>query len=180
VRDIFVIRLAAAEPFGALTDGCPHDPLYDPWFLVAHQLSLSLANLLSSRGRALVPDLDSHLAAAVEEAAREEPRTYGDRHRYQPLHALGHLLDEPPPLAGDNDCVRCAGSVPGSEVAHRGSVARYVWDLAGPHRGGWVVPLGASGDPASPHHRDQTDAWAAGLLYPLSISQTVAGPGATS
>ena len=184
VRELFVARLATAEPFSALTDGCPHDPLYDPWFRVDHQLALSLATVLSPRGRGLVPDLEPHLAAAVEEAAQEERRPYGDRHRYQPLHALGHLLDEPPQLAGDNDCVRCAGALPGSEVAYRGSVARYVWDLAGPDRGGWVVPLGASGDPAGPHHHDQTEAWVAGVLLPLPgslvISQRVAAPEATS
>ncbi len=184
VRELFVSRLAGAEPFAVLPDGCPHDPLYDPWFLVAHQLSLSLANLLSSRGRELLPDLDVHLVAAVEEAAREAPRAYGERHRYQPLHALGHLLAEPPRLAGDNDCVRCAGALPGSEVAYRGSVARYTWDLAGFERSGWVVPLGASGDPSSPHHRDQLDAWVSGRLLPLpassEMSQTVAGAGPTS
>ncbi|HET6562692.1 MAG TPA: penicillin acylase family protein [Marmoricola sp.] len=180
VRELLVTRLAAAEPFSALGGGCPHDPLFDAWFLVAHQLYLSLANLLSPRGRALVPGLEAHLVAAVEAAAREEPQRYGERHRYQPLHALGHLLDEPPPVAGDNDSVRCAGAVPGSRVAFRGSVARYVWDLAGLDGSGWVVPLGASGDPSSPHHHDQLDAWVTGRLLPLPFSQTVAGPGATS
>jgi penicillin amidase len=184
VRELLVTRLAATEPFVRLGDGtgggCPYDSLYDPWFLVAHQLCLGLPNLLSARGRTLVPDLESHLAAAVEEAAREEPRRYGDRHRYQPVHALGRLLDDPPPLAGDNDSVRCAGALPGSEVAYRGSVARYAWDLAGLDRSGWVVPLGAAGDPASPHHHDQLAAWTAGLLLPLPFSHWVAAPRPTS
>ncbi len=188
VRELLVTRLAAAEPFSRLSGGCPHDPLYDPWFLVPHQLYLSLGNLLSPRGRKLVPGLEAHLVAAVEEAAREERRTYGERHRYQPLHALGHLLDQPPAVSGDNDSVRCTGSLPGSQVAFRGSVARYAWDLGGLDRSGWVVPLGASGDPASPHHHDQLDAWVAGRLLPLPgttsdplpISHRVAGPGPTS
>ena len=51
-------------------------------------------------------------------------------------------------------------------TAYRGSVARYVWDLADRQRGGWVVPLGASGAPG-PHHHDQLDAWAAAELLPL-------------
>ena len=42
----------------------------------------------------------------------------------------GESLPEPH-LPGDKDCVRCAGSLPGSEVASRGSVARYAWDLFG-------------------------------------------------
>jgi penicillin amidase len=65
-------------------------------------------------------------------------------------------------------------------VAHRGSVARYAWDLAGFDRSGWVVPLGASADPGSPHHHDQLDAWVAGTLLPLCFSQEVAAPGPTS
>ena len=98
VRDLLVARLAADEPFAALTDGCPFDPLYDPWFLVAHQLSLSLPNLLSPRGRRLVPGLEQHLVAAVEQAAGEERHRYGDRHRFEPPHPLGHRLPDPPGL----------------------------------------------------------------------------------
>jgi penicillin amidase len=33
---------------------------------------------------------------------------------------------------------------------------------------GWVVPLGASGDPDDPHHHDQTPAWVAGTLLPVT------------
>ncbi len=50
----------------------------------------------------------------------------------------------------------------------RGSVARYVWDLAGLDRSGWVVPLGASGDERSPYARDQLDAWVEGRLLPVT------------
>jgi penicillin amidase len=46
-------------------------------------------------------------------------------------------------------------------------VARYVWDLAGLDRSGWVVPLGASGDPRSVHHHDQLIPWVEGTLLPV-------------
>ena len=60
------------------------------------------------------------------------------------------------PVSGDIDCVRCTGSQPGlADECWRGSVARYVWDLADRDDSGWVVPLGASGDPRDPHHHDQ-------------------------
>ena len=75
----------------------------------------------------------------------------------------------------------------------RGSVARYVWDLAGLDRSGWVVPLGAAGDERSPYAFDQLDAWVEGRLLPvagretseygtgrLSFSQAVVGPRACS
>jgi penicillin amidase len=46
-------------------------------------------------------------------------------------------------------------------------VARYVWDLAGVATSGWVVPMGAAGDPRSPHHLDQLEAWTQGRLLPI-------------
>jgi penicillin G amidase len=167
VRDAFVELLADKPPFDALGGGSPYGALLEPWFVVPTQLFLGLGALLSDDGRALLPEVDHVLASAVESVAADPPGAWGDRHVYGPLHPLGHQLDAPPGLAGDNDCVRCTGSVPGSEVAYRGSVARYVWDLAGLGTSGWVVPLGASGDPRHPHHHDQTAAWVAGTLIPL-------------
>ncbi len=171
VREALVARLATAPPFDGLAGADPYGPLYAGWFHVPTQLYLSLANLTSPEGRAVVPDLDAHLAAALDDVAALEPGEWGARHRFRPFHVLGasygFALPAEPPVGGDNDCVRCTGSVPGTDVAFRGSVARYVWDLAGLDRSGWVVPLGASGDPASPHHHDQLDAWLDARLLPL-------------
>ena len=76
----------------------------------------------------------------------------------------------PSPAAGDIDTVRCTGWLPGiTDEAYRGSVARYVWDLADRSASGWVVPLGASGDPRSAHHDDQLEAWAEARLLPLEL-----------
>lgn len=168
VRDELVARLSATPQLAVLRGECPHGDLFAPWFEVPGHVYLSLANLLSDEGRRLLPGIDDLCAAAVEAVAAARPGAWGERHRYRPLHALGHRLGHEPPLAGDNDCVRCTGALPGAHVAHRGSVARYVWDLAGLDRSGWVVPLGASGDPAHPHHHDQTAAWVAGTLLPVS------------
>ncbi len=64
--------------------------------------------------------------------------------------------------------MRCTGSLPGvTDEAYRGSVARYVWDLADRDASGWVVPLGADGRPGHAHHLDQLPLWAAGELVPL-------------
>ena len=72
------------------------------------------------------------------------------------------------PVSGDIDCVRCTGSLPAlTDEGYRGSVARYVWDLADRARSGWVVPMGASGDPRSSHHLDQLEAWAEARLLPI-------------
>jgi penicillin amidase len=76
----------------------------------------------------------------------------------------------PTPVSGDIDTVRCTGWLPGvTDEAYRGSVARYAWDLATPASSGWVVPMGASGDPRSPHHLDQLDAWADARLLPVQL-----------
>ena len=64
--------------------------------------------------------------------------------------------------------MRCTGSLPGvTDEAYRGSVARYVWDLADRDASGWVVPMGADGKPGDAHHLDQLPLWAAGELVPL-------------
>ncbi|NKY40416.1 penicillin acylase family protein, partial [Cellulomonas septica] len=99
-------------------------------------------------------------------AADDEPATWADLHRLHPLH----VLDEVPGCAspfvvdagvgGDTECVRSTSSTPG--VTHRswrGSVARYVWDLADRERSRWNVPFGASGVPGDPHALDQLDTW---------------------
>ncbi len=86
------------------------------------------------------------------------PGDLGRDPRARPTHGF-HLADadlDPPELParrcpGDIDTVRCTGWLPAiTDECYRGSVARYVWDLADRARSGWVVPLGAAGDPRSP------------------------------
>ena len=105
-----------------------------------------VARVLRS-GRALVvPDLDK--GGALDDVAHSSS-AWGETHRFAPLHAFDTMgmseSAEPwappsPPLSGDTDCVRCTGSYPGlTDECYRGSVARYVWDLADREAGGWVT-----------------------------------------
>ena len=47
------------------------------------------------------------------------------------------------------------------------SVARYVFDTSDWNNSAWVVPLGASGHPGSPHYADQTPTWREVQLIPM-------------
>jgi penicillin amidase len=47
------------------------------------------------------------------------------------------------------------------------SVARYVFDLSDWDKSAWVIPLGSSGHPGSPHYADQTRIWADVKLIPM-------------
>ena len=102
-------------------------------------------------------------------------------HRTQPRHPLSvshpelaDLLDPPPvPMGGDGDTVQQAGFISGAGYAVTGlSVARYVFDLGEWDRSAWIVPLGASGHPGSPHYADQAAAWAETRLLPMRYDWT--------
>jgi penicillin amidase len=76
----------------------------------------------------------------------------------------------PPAIAtgGDGDTVQAASiSAAGGYTVGGTSVTRFVFDLSAWQRSAWVVPLGASGHPGSPHYADQTSTWAAVQLYPM-------------
>lgn len=123
-------------------------------------------------------------AAVAALAARLGPDLatwrWGRLHRAAPRHPLSPLVPEaarsldPPAIAvgGDGDTVQAAGYIPGLgfEVTLT-SVARYVFDLGDWERSGWVVPLGVSGDPESPHYADQQAAWAACRLFPMRYAR---------
>jgi penicillin amidase len=118
------------------------------------------------------------LRRALERAAAgTAPDTcWGERHRpffAHPLRGwssdLDALLAAPAArLGGDLDCVFATGSPIGIfDMVIVGSTARYVFDLGDRDAGGWIVPLGASGHPASPHFADQHQRWADGELLPI-------------
>ena len=107
---------------------------------------------------------------------------WGALHLSAPTHPLSALHPEwegrldPPPveMAGEWDTVFASSHAAGLGFAVTGgSVARYVFDLADWDHGGWIVPLGASGDSASPHFADQRARWAAGELIPMRYSWPV-------
>jgi penicillin amidase len=101
-------------------------------------------------------------------------QTWGELHHTAQRHPL--LLEEldPPrvPYGGDMDTVQAAGYIPGQDLTTRtGSVARYCFDLSDWDRSGWVVPLGAAGDPQDAHAFDQQQDWRSGRLLPAKWSR---------
>ena len=174
-RSALVRRLAAEPVFGPLADAIVDEPALLPWLNPTARVSAAVESLLAQK-KPFGIDVVALAAGALEDAAGH-PATWGETHVVNPIHAFDVLGDglEAPPLpvigvGGDADCVRCTGSVPGlDDSAWRGSVARYVWDLADRGASGWVVPLGAAGDERSSHHADQLPLWVDGRLVPIVI-----------
>ena len=90
-------------------------------------------------------------------------------HRTRPQHPLSRVFPEnaellnPPQVAagGDGDTPQQGGSwTPDRFVLTALSVNRYIHDPADWRRSRWIVPLGASGHPGSPHYADQAALWA--------------------
>jgi penicillin amidase len=172
-RSALTRRLVAEPVLAPLAEPLTTDPVLAPWLDVTARIGLALESLVAA-GAPYGIDLRAHARDALDDAA-DHPVTWGATHVLTPVHAFDASateLEPPPvpplPISGDIDCVRCTGSVPGAtDACWRGSVARYVWDLADRDAGGWVVPLGAAGDARDPHHLDQLPLWAAGELAPI-------------
>jgi penicillin G amidase len=99
---------------------------------------------------------------------------WGDLHATRLRHPLGRPELDPPsvPYGGDMETVQASTYVPADGLATvGGSVARYAFDVADWDRSGWVVPLGADGEPGAPHFRDQQEAWRTGRLVPALYSR---------
>ena len=134
-------------------------PAGDDW---GAAMARALARAVATLRETLGPDLTSW--------------TWGRLHIARPRHPLSaafpeaaKLLDPPAsPAGGDGDTVQAADFVPaaGFELTLT-SVARYVFDLGDWERSAWIVPLGASGHPGSPHYADQSADWAAVRLRPM-------------
>lgn len=116
----------------------------------------------------------SALQRAVTELRRQlgdemSTWTWGRVHRTRPRHPLSRvfpqlaeLLDPPSVVAdGDGDTPQQGGySLTERFVLTSMSVNRYIHDPADWRRSRWIVPLGASGHPGSPHFADQAELWA--------------------
>ncbi len=175
LREEVVARICDAPVLAPLREPSDHGALFEPWSALAGRVAVSLHVILTAE-RPFGLDLPALVAEAAEEVAARPHPAWPDRHRFHALHALEQFgLPHTPttpatPLPGDTDTVRCTAWTPGSEVTVRGSVARLVWDLADRSRSRWVVPLGASGLPDSPHHTDQHAAWARGDALPVQTA----------
>ncbi|HEX5165227.1 MAG TPA: penicillin acylase family protein [Thermomicrobiales bacterium] len=104
---------------------------------------------------------------------------WGKLHTTNPIHTLSGVFPElastlnPPAVSigGDGDTVQAAGTFPGQNFHVNGtSVTRYAFDLGDWDSSAWVVPLGASGHPGSPHFADQAVDWSEVRLNPMLYS----------
>jgi penicillin G amidase len=118
---------------------------------------------------------DHALAEAVARAQRAwHGEAWGELHATNQRHPLRRPELDPPsvPYGGDMDTVQASGYLPTEGLAtFTGSVARYAFDLADWDRSGWVVPLGAHGEPGGLHFSDQQEAWRSGSLVPALYSR---------
>ncbi|MFC9506635.1 penicillin acylase family protein [Streptomyces sp. NPDC057002] len=175
VRGAVVRNLAAHPAFAALATPPAYPEVFQPWLALLPRVGFALEHLLRAEDLYGI-DRPAAVRAAVEEVAGRPPAgVWGDTHRltpWRPLHP--ETPYDEPALSGDHDCVLCTSGVPGlTDRAARGPAARYVWDLARRDHSRWVVPLGASGVPGSPHHRDQLPRWLAGDLVPVVTDWTL-------
>ncbi|MBW5481797.1 penicillin acylase family protein [Streptomyces bambusae] len=173
LRTAFARRLAGDAEFKELTDPPAGPEVFHPWLHLLPRIGYALEGLLTTP---LLPRLDrtGHLRGALEDIAGQPHDTpWSASHRLAPWQALPDPGAAWPGLAGDHDCVNASSSVPGvTDLAARGSAARYVWDLARREDSLWVVPLGADGVTGTAHHLDQLPLWARGELVPVVTDWT--------
>ena len=153
-----------------------------------NRLKARLVEMLRHDDRSLLADGDSW-PAAISRALARGVSTLGDRlgddpdswawdrlHRAVPRHPLSAacpelngLLDPPSiPHSGDGDTPLQGGYSPASFATVTSlSVARYSYDTANWDDSLWVVPLGSSGHPGSPHYHDQSETWREVEMVPM-------------
>ena len=175
-RSALTTRLCAEPVFAAMRDASVYGPLFAPYLSLEASVGWGLESLVNARTPFGI-DVRRLATEALEDAAGH-PDAWGDTHVFgadprastSPTRTSRHPRVPTTPVSGDIDTVRGTGWLPGlTDEAYRGSVARYVWDLDDRARSGWVVPMGASGDPRSSHHLDQLEAWAEARLLPVEL-----------
>ena len=140
----------------------------------------------------LPPDADwqSLMSTALAKAVKQleeklgpdvEGWRWSKLHRTRPRHPLSALFPEaarvldPPSFTmdGDADTPLAASYAMAEPFTVMGmSVARYVFDLNDWDNSAWIVPLGSSGHPGSPHYADQAAIWANVDLIPMLYDWT--------
>ncbi|MEZ4521712.1 MAG: penicillin acylase family protein [Thermomicrobiales bacterium] len=146
---------------------------------------------LTGNDESLLPDgttWNDLLLQAFDAATAELSERLGDDpagwswaaiHRTAPTHPLalvsadlGEALNPPSvTIGGDSDTPQAAGIYPGVSYNVAGtSVARYIFDTADWENSRWIVPLGSSGHPGSPHYADQADRWSNVDYIPMTYS----------
>ena len=140
------------------------------------------ASRASQRVLAAVPAALASAWAAAVRLAGPDPRQWrwGDVHQAVRVHPLGAAEGGPGrlatvPMGGDADTIQAAGygwRAGGPFTVASLSVYRQVVDLADGRSADYVIPGGASGDPASPHFADQLAEWAAHRRIPMTAPES--------
>jgi penicillin amidase len=122
---------------------------------------------------AAVPGALAAAWAAAVHAGGPDPGQWrwGDVHQAVRVHPYGPTRLADVPMGGDSDTIAAAGydwraGAPFNVILL--SVYRQVVDLASADSASYVIPGGASGDPASPHFADQLAEWAAHRRVPMA------------
>ena len=152
------------------------------------RVKTQLMYMLSEDDRRLLPEGEtwpSIMSAALAEGVGNLRATLGDDpslwrwglvHQARPRHTLSDafpemagLLDPPSiPMSGDGDTPLAGAYSPADPATVGGlSVARYAYDLADWDNSLWAIPLGASGNPGSPHYHDQSETWRRVQMIPM-------------
>ena len=168
---------------------------YDAWHPAdrglgsfSNRLKARLVAMIEQDDRSLLPEGDTWptaVARALSKAvATLSERLGGDMgqwqwervHQARPKHnlsaafpELAELLDPPAiPSSGDGDTPLQGGYSPANPATVTSlSVARYSYDPSDWENSLWVVPLGSSGHPGSPHYADQSETWRQVKMIPM-------------
>ena len=186
LREQLAALLLERPPLAAVAARAfPDDPLPTP---ALYRLRVASPRLIELDDRSALDGVtwDEVIDEALERAVAWLRERLGDDpdewrwervHSRQSRHPLARLFPDaaevlnPAPVSagGDGETVHCTGWETGLGIQH-GSVARYVFDLADWDRSGWIIPLGTSGHPDSPHYADQAQNWARVELRPMTYS----------
>lgn len=190
-REHLTALLLEDSPLRPLAGTAPRwEPLPKQTLPLAVRLRAPLAALMERRDPAVLPPNETWPtlgATALVRATAWLADRLGEEmadwrweriHRTAPKHPLSSLFPElatllnPPTfgVGGDGDTPQNGGFNglgSGDFTVAATSVTRYCFDLGDWDRSGWVVPLGASGHPGSPHYADQVEAWGEQRLYPM-------------
>ena len=145
------------------------------------QIVVRMNQELADGGNSLLPDgrdWSDVLATALQSAVTDlkaqldddmSEWAWGELHRTHPQHPLSPIFPElaellnPPAVSthGDGDTPLAGSYAFHNEFIATGmSVNRYIHDPSDWTNSRWIVPLGASGHPGSPHYADQAEMWA--------------------
>ena len=173
----------------------PADLAHDAWHPAdrglgsfGNRLKARIVEMLGTDDRSLLAEGDTWPEAISRALTRGVARLFAqlgddpdawvwDRvHRAIPRHTLSAahpelngLLDPPSiPHSGDGDTPLQGGYSPAVFATVTSlSVARYSYDTANWDNSLWVVPLGSSGHPGSPHYYDQSETWRRVQMLPM-------------